>query len=290
MIKAAWTGWDGSEWDLRSGQVRLTNGGFEGLSMAPVENFTRETALTDGQRYTGWRAQPRKVLMPVLIGQAQSELAWLQLERAWWKTMRPGKEGTLSITAPDGATRTLGLRFEDDGGLPMGKDPSMDRLTLVPFVMTADNPWWSGPQVDRELRGGDAPVNWLGGASGKAAPFVIGRASLLGRVTLDNPGDMPAYPIYRVRGPVDSWKVEIGASAVSSETPLLAGETLVVETSPSRQVAYLYADGVQTNVTRQLVDVNFAAIPAEDSARLDVTLVGNGSMTVEYVPRYFRAW
>lgn len=290
MIGVTWTGWDGSVWDLRTGSVHLTDGGVEGLSMLDSDVFTRETALVDGQRFTGWRAKPRRVLLPVLIGQAATELEWLALDRAWWKTMRPDREGTLTVTAPDGSSRHIALRFDSDGGMAMSRDPSRHRLTVAPLAMIADDPWWKGEPVVNSFNNGTAPVNFFGGASGLATPFIIGSANTVDSAALTNEGDIPAYPIHYFAGPLSAFSVSIDSKPVAGTFALLDGQTLEVETAPSRQVAYLIQGETKTNVTRQLSSLEFTPIPAEETVHLDLLLTGTGSLIVAYTPRYFRAW
>jgi hypothetical protein len=165
MIEMTWTGWDGSVWDLRTGQVRLTNDGVEGLSNLDFTIYTQDTALRDGQFMTGWKAAPRDVIMPVMLGPVESDLEWLTLERAWFKTMHPAKPGTLSITAPDGSARGPTLRFLDDGGKAYETDPSKRRMNVYAMRMVADDPWFIGPSFGRKFQAPKQTTDFYGGGA-----------------------------------------------------------------------------------------------------------------------------
>ena len=54
MIQVQVEGWDGSLWDLRTGDVRLAPVGLQGLGSFWFVDFTHETVMIDGQRLYGW--------------------------------------------------------------------------------------------------------------------------------------------------------------------------------------------------------------------------------------------
>lgn len=299
MIGIKWVGWDASEWDMRSGLVKLAKGVL-GLGALSYADFTQTSALRDGQRHVGWRGEPRKVLLPVLIGQSANELEWLTTDRAWWKTMHPAKAGQLQVTAPDGSRRSLGLRFVDDGGMSFDHDPTRDRLSVAVLSMIADDPWWVGPAFTKSFSAGSNPQNFFGGGTNLATPFIIGEANTIGSASVTNPGDVDAWPDYIVDGPCTAWGVTVNGKSVSASVELAANQQLVVETSPARQVATLvtggfFVDGrriggVSSNVTKLLQSIEFTPIPAGTSVPLDVSINGTGKITLSGVPRYFRAW
>ncbi len=300
MIGVKWIGWDGSEWNLQTGDVVMTKGGVVGLGHPDLEIFYQNTALSDGQRYMGYRAKPRTVLLPVLIGQSLNEEAWIATDNAWWRTMRPDKPGTLIVTAPNGTSRSIKLRFVDDGGMLFDHDPTADRLMPAVLNMVADDPWWVGTTFSRKFSAGDAPTDFFGG--GTAPDFHISAASTLGSVQIENPGDVDAWGVFYIEGPATSFMVKIDGQPISSTEPVAANSQLQIETAPNRQVAYLVVGGevngetgfryggVRSNATRLLAEVNFAPIPADDGAVLDIALTGTGSVTLRADPRFFRAW
>lgn len=301
MIGVKWTGWDGSEWDLKNGSVHLTPGGIKGLGSLEADTFVSTTALLDGQRFKGWRAKPRDVLLPVLLGQGATELEWLAIERKWWRTMQPGKTGIIAVTAPDGLTRRLKARFVDDGDMAYDHDPSRDRLSVAVLSLIADDPYWYGDAFTQSFSGGSDPVNFFGGAAGKATPFYVGSSSTLGASKVVNPGDVDTWPLYLIDGPVTAFSVTVAGAPIAGTMPVPAGSQLQIDTDPTRQTATLVTGGtigdngvmvggVATDVITLLSAVQFSRIPAGGTVNFNVSVTGVGRVTMLGSPRYFRAW
>lgn len=298
-INITWTGWDGSEWDLRTGPVRLTNGGIKGLLSLSFDSFTRDSAARDGQRFQGWRAQPRDVLLPVIQMRQPTEDAWLDVDRSWWRTMQPGQVGTLAVTTGDGDVRKLDLRFVDDGDHPYDQDPTIQRVSVWAIKMIADDPYWySDNEWGTRFTNAGQGVKFLGGGAlddptpGLGTPIVLGATFTTDGAVLTNPGDVNAWPLYRLRGPLTSFSIGVDGGTVSGAVPIAAGQTLEVNTSPTMQTARLYNDatGTYTNVIRQMTAFGFRPIKPGVDIKIAVKLSGSGSLEVTGIPRYFKAW
>lgn len=287
MIRLEWLGTDGSVWDLRDGPVRLAATGTKGLGIGALTTFTRQSAVQDGQVATGWRADPREVSLPLLKSYpGWSALAWADVDRAWWDACQPHKVGAFRVTDWDGNVRTLPARLTDDG-YSMDFDPhdmGQDEF-LATFV--ADQPWWLGPSIGASF-GAASLGDFLAG--GTAPPFVISSSNSSGTQNVVNPGDLDAWPVWNLQGPLASFTLNVGGSLVqsSSTLALLAGQSLTINTDPSTGQTALREDG--TNVTRYLAAYGFAPIPAGGSRTVAVTTTGTGAVTMALQPRYFRAW
>lgn len=292
MIGLEFWGTDGSYWDLRNGPVQVLQKGLEGLGKAPIEFFQRATAGGDGEELTGWRAKPRPVFLPLLLGVNTNEETWEQLERDWWSANRVGKYARLRATLPSGAWRELSMRYQDDGGQAYEVDPSVDAFSIVGLNYRADKqPWWTSAPVSRSFRSGDVGVNFFGGAGATAGPpFVIARANLAGGVVLNNPGDLDAWPVFRIEGPSSAFDATIDGATVGGNIEVGPGEVLTVNTNPRVQTALLEEGGVVRNVTPQLTQADFRRVPAGDSRNLQFSIYGEGLLTVELQPIYERAW
>lgn len=473
MIGITWTGQDGSVWDLRTGRVRLM-GEVEGLGYLGFDRFTQDTAARDGQRFQGWRAGPRSVLLPVLVGPGRDETDYINLERAWWKSLHPNYPGKLSITTHDGMTRELILRLVDDGKPAFKEDPTKRKLIGYPLNLIADDPYFYGKTgFGRTFGNIESPVSFLGGgkvgatyawsgtpgnststetlnqlvrtnyalspaargggwvspsgtlayrtgsgipgigpssyariaptsaadsklgsgasvvdgsvvtlsgyvrtsyptdvtmtvqftnasgnavgapltavqtvaagewnrmsilnvvapatttgalltfsavplaagntidatgllveqgsavgdyfdgSSAKGTPLVLGKSYSTDAATLANPGDVEAWPIYTLTGPLNSWSITVGTGVLAGGT-LAKGDTLTIDTSPVAQTAILRKpDGSTSNVIRTLSSWGFRRIPAGDSVKLTIKLSGAGTVQVSGQPRYFKAW
>jgi len=279
-----WTGWDGTEWDLtdyRSG-VFLQNSGVEGLTMPAHTAWTAGSPAVHGQYYRGHVVEPRTVFWPVHIYGDTSE-EWLSRNAAFWRTMHPGKYGTWSVTTPGGSQRTLSCRFVDDGGHSYGLDPSMAGWASYAVSLIADQPFWLGEPQRRTWAQSD-PVDFFGGLA-KGPPFRISSGSQLATATITNEGDVEAWPVWTIRGPATSVTVGVDGRTVQWSITLAEGDTLVIDTDPTVQCAWL--NGV--DVTAQLGTASFAPIPAGEDRPLSLTMAGTGSVQAEITPRYYMA-
>jgi hypothetical protein len=282
-IEIQWTGTDGSEWDLRRGPVRTTSAGIKGLSMPDVQDQVKTTALRDGQRLSGWRLKPREVWLPLRFkDDAERDVEGLQ--RQFWRSMAIGDLGTLTVTDGAGSARSIGLRFQDDGGLSYKIDPYI--LTdAIGVSMIADQPWWEGPAQTFDYSLGDVvPVDFFGAGAGAPDFYIMARSGSSAQ-SITNLGDQPAWPTVTLVGDFLSFRLGVGGHYVGGPIVVGGSDTLLVETDPLRQLVFLNAD----KVTRQLTEIDFAPIPKGASVPLSLDVTGTGRVTVSIKPRYARA-
>lgn len=283
MIGIKWVGTDGSVWDLRGGPVRTTLAGIQGLAMPEVDDQVRETALMDGQRLTGWKLKPRSVWLPLKFHDvANTDVEGVQ--RAFWASLAIGQVGTLTITDGSGATRSIDLRFQDDGGVSYGLDPY---IWHAPFGITfvADSPWWYGPAQTSYYSLGDTATQTFFGNGAGAPTFYILPNQGASATTLNNPGDQPAWIEWTIQGPLTAFRLGVDGHFVGGPIAVPTGSLLTIETDPLRQLAFL--DG--TKVTRQLTEVDFAPIPVGTTVPVSIDVTGLGKLTATIYPRYARA-
>lgn len=282
--RMSWTGWDGSEWDLtnpKSG-VFLTGKGVEGLGMPSHQAWIGESPATHGQYYRGHVVEARPVFWPVYLFSGKGTAEWLELDRAFWRSLQPGKHGTWSVSTPTGGTRSLSCRFVDDGRHTVDRDPMVRGWASYGVSLIADSPFWVGLPVRRTWAQSDA-VSFYGAG---APVFNISSGSQLASAKITNEGDLEAWPVWTIKGPVTSVTVGVDGATVQWNVALTADDTLVIDTDPTVQCAWL--NGV--DVTSQLGTANFAPIPAGEELPLSLTMAGTGSVEAAITPRYYRAW
>ena len=282
-----WVGWDGSSWmlsDPKSG-VFLTQEGVEGLAMPPAVDWVSPGSPgLHGQEFTGWVAEARPVFWPIFLFHDSGSKYWQERDTAFWRSLRRGEYGTWRVTTTAG-TRELRCRFSDDGGHTFDRDPHYFGWASYGVSLMADDPFWKGPSVRRSWKQGD-PVQFFGGALGKAPLFHIMSGSQLSTATMTNEGDVDAWPRWTVTGPLSSVSVGVGDAQVSWSGTLLEGQVLTIDSDPRDQTAFI--DGV--DVTADLGAYDFAPIPPGEDRSLSLTMSGTGTVTAEITPRYFRAW
>lgn len=284
-LRPTWTGWDGSVWDLsdRASGVLLARGGTRGLSMPPVRRYASAGPAVAGSRYRGNIAEEREVFWPLHVLSSPGE-AFASLERDFWRTMHPDRQGTWTITAPDGSSRYLRLRFVDDGAHAFDVLPVKFGRATYGITLVAEQPFWEGaPTVRRFEPGAAVPFYSPTGAY----IFALSPDTVTANADIDNPGDVDSWPTYLIEGPTTTVSVGVDGRLVEVPFALLAGETLTIDTDPTAQTA-IDQDGVER--TSDLGAADFAPVPPGSSVPLDVDIVGTGSVTVTLPSLFYRAW
>ena len=279
-----WVGWDESVWDLTgdASGVRLMPG-VRGLGPVKHTHWRSQSPAVAGSRWRGAVADARDVFWPLFLFNDQGSREWVEYDRAFWRTLDPRKTGTWVVELPDGSTRSLTLRFEDDSQPEWELDPILAGWTTYGIRLTADDPFWAGETVRRSWQE-QARRDFLPAAAGEG--YYVSSGSTLGSATLTNPGDVDAHVKWTVRGPFSSVSVGVGGALVTAPITAVEGQTLVIDTDPAVQAAFL--DG--TDVTAQLTSAEFGVLPPGEAVPLSLTMAGTGIISAEFTPRYLRAW
>lgn len=284
---STWTGWDGSVWDLLtyadSGVLLMR--GVRGLGKPTHDRYSSQSPALAGSRWRGYRTTEREVFWPVAVYADTANSRWVATDRAFWRTMHPGRPGTWTITQPSGEVRSLVCRFVDDGAQVFDVDPLTAGWTAYGVTLVADEqPFWSGQTITRTFRA-SAASDFYGGSGGP--PFYISSASTLASAAITNPGDVEAYPVWTITGPTTSVSVGLAGNLVDVPFTLATGVSLVIDSRPTAQTA---VDSLGVERTAELGSANFAAIPPGESVPLTLTMAGTGIVQVDLTPLYDRAW
>jgi hypothetical protein len=302
FVKTAvtWTGWDGSVWDLTAPDsgVVLVNEGVEGLHLPTFRAWTRQSPAVPGQTFAGAIAEPRDVVLPLLVFEDGTSQEWLDRDRAFWRSMHPARYGTLTVSpAGTGTSRSLRLRLvPEDHAFSM--DPVFACWAAYVVRLVADRPFWEGQPVR---------AAWTSPTSQEfyetTGPHLVNINS--GHVAADaevtNAGDEDAWPVWTVIGPVTAAHMGVG-DLVLDAPAVEAGKALVIDTDPRVQTVIEYdydaGDGTEPEAFTDPVDrtadlagaVDFAAIPAGGTSPINISITGGGLLRVELTPLYWRAW
>ena len=280
----------GAVWNLRTGPVRMAPGA-QGLGLVPLLAFTTPRGLRGGQRVTGFAAQSNELKLPMKFGYpGWSAQAWEAIDAAWWPAIRPHLFGTLRVTATDGSQRSVVVRTTSDGPLAWDQDPADVQMTDFDWGLIADDPYWIGPAVSTPY-GVPAAGQPFYGAGGYGPPFYLSAGNSNGSQVLTNPGDVPAWPVWTLNGPITSFTITNADGSTISGTPnLAAGEQLVIDTTEdAKSATRIAADGVTTSdYTPSLTTWQWRPIPAGSSSAISVALSGTGGATAVIRPKYLR--
>lgn len=282
-----WEAWDGTNWSLsdqESGLVLMR--GARGFGRVTQDNHRDEHASLAGSRYRDFRVTNREIFLPIHLFSDGDSDAWVKHNRAFSRTMRAGTTGWIHMVHPDGEHRKIEARYDKGMEEAYELDPAFYGWATYGIYLTAEQPYWESADPISKSWGTDEPVYFFGGEAvdGLGPPFGIANMQNLSTATITNPGDAPASPVWRVYGPSDSASVGVDGRTIGVPFPLLAGESVTIDTRPQEQTA-IREDG--TDVTDQLSSFNFAEIPAGSSVPLDIELTGlGGRVEVELVPLY----
>jgi hypothetical protein len=283
-VSMSWRGWDGSTWELTNSDsgVFLMSGGVEGLAMPAHQAWVGQSPAVHGQFYRGHVVEPRQVFWPLFLYSDVSSEEWVARDRAFWRSLHPGKHGMWLATVPGRGERTLSCRFADDGQHAFEMDPVFRGWAKYGVTLIADDPFWRGTPVRRSWAQSTAE-----GFYGPGNPlFRISSGAQLGTATMTNSGDVEAWPQWTITGPLTSVTVGVDGRTIQWTVELVAGDVLVIDTDPAVQSAWLNG----ADVTAQLGAVDFAPIPAGEDRTLSLQMTGTGTVEATITPRHYRAW
>lgn len=299
--RVTWTGHDGSIWDLTDpdGGVVLLRDGVEGLHLPKFKQWIRQSPAVPGQTFTGAIAEPRNVVLPLAVYNDENSLAWVEHDRAFWKSMHPRRAGILTISpAGTGSSRSIHLRLVPEDHT-YDIDPAFARWAEYSTVLVADQPFWEGLPVRAVW--GAAPAQEFYEETGPQLINIMTGHTTSG-ATLENAGDEDAWPVWTIVGPSSATHMGIGNDIVEIPFDIPEGKAVVLDTDPRIRTALEYDYIPATSETpEELLNpmdrtadltgaVKFARIPGGATATVNVSLAGNGLIRVELTPLYWRAW
>lgn len=303
-LDLTWYAADGTVWDWMEGTQGVILG--EGIDGVLFPDFEQQTTPTpSGRRYNGTRWKPATVAATLQVADtvAAAETLengrtgyrrgplWRELDRRVRRSLSPVEPGRLVCNA-DGQSRFLRLRLEDLS-YTIRKWPDIRGLVEYDVEMVDDEPFWKGePLVTTfEYQETSTADYYGGGVEGvtKGPNFFIspGNSSASG-VYVPNPGEVEAWPVWEVTGPVQA---TIGIGDAVTDLPFLgAGESLTLVTNP---VNRSITDGMGNRAWHMVPTRRFAAIPAGDQIPVVVNTTESGpgsSVRLTITPNYLGAY
>lgn len=303
-LRMLWRAANGEEFDLlgRSGMV-LANKGVEGLHMPKIDYWDSDSPARHGAMVRGWRTPMREAYWPLFIWSDISSDEWLDRDRRFWATMHPDQPGWWRVITPGGGWRELQLRFASDDTSPE-LDPVKFGWLLYGITLRADWPFWQGAEV-RQSFAPPTQRNFFGGGAlpvtaweqrGAATPFWISASTSVIDTSITNPGDLPAWPTWRVHGPFSEVGIIVDGHELHwPDAPDFASSDqdsgLLISTDPNAPSVRAFSpSGIGENLIHRLDRRDFAPIPARATTRFQITLDGAGWVEASFRPNYLRAW
>lgn len=212
--------------------------------MPPVTIHTVRVPQAQGGRFRHARHDERLVTIPVVVpGAAVGRTE----TRRWARALDPLRgEGTLTVVQGEHAGRQIVCAYET--GLEQWTEEGYELLGLTTLGFRAADPYWQDAAESSLV----ATINSTAFTWFPFFPLILGSSDVFAQATINNVGDVDAWPIITVLGPgTDLTLTNLTTGEMWQLTGnIAAGATLIVDTRPGHKSARL--DGV--NVFGRLSD------------------------------------
>lgn len=194
---------------------------------APPFEYTLDPVPAGGDMVRFIRTEAARIVWPMHVwGETYEQFTdrYRQLRQAIMSTVHLNTSGLLRVARPDATAREIEV-FYEAGFEGQGGENWIYANPVITFL--APNSYWRSTtpiEIQREYVG--SSQSWLN-------PFMsVSPGQVLGESTANNPGDVPAFPIWTLHGPMTSFTAtnhRTGQEFILSYS-LLAGETITITT------------------------------------------------------------
>lgn len=196
-ITATWTDPDGIVWplsDISDNTGWFTTFGIAGWGACQYEIVT-DPVSRGGESVRFLRAKPARITWPLYVW-GETHLQFVQrfraLRHAFLKTMQRRKPGTLTVSRPDGTSRAIDCYLEDGWAGEAGQGWLSASAVLTLYA--PDGAWYDTQQIR-------VPRSYGVGADYLHPYMTVSSSQVLGQTTIQNPGDLEAWPTWTITGP-----------------------------------------------------------------------------------------
>jgi hypothetical protein len=208
--------------------------GVTGLGLPPVQQQYLEGA-GDGGRRRGKRVLMRDIDLPLLVQGEDGD----GLEQ-WLSRLATILEDDATLTWIDRNGNPWSTRVARVGGgdYTYGEDTVGEQGACdIRMVITvrAEDPYFTRKQVSTQTL---APAASKGLLTGSLSALQLTGSQALGTITLHNPGDVKAYPVWTIYGPGNNFKaVSPSGEVLWWQGSLSTGDVLTIDTRPGAGTA-----------------------------------------------------
>lgn len=198
--------------------------GVTGLGLPDISTQWLEGA-GDGALFRGQRVLPRDIDLPLYLAAPDREGLKKLVSRLALMLAGPC---TLRLIEGDGSSWSTGVRRVGGGGYVYGSDTTGERDLTMIITLRAGDPFWTYSQLSQKIvTNSGAGRGLLNGL----AKLQVSSSQAIGEITLGNPGDAPALPVWTVTGPGLNFRAQSanGQEFLWTGT-LVGGEKLIVDT------------------------------------------------------------
>jgi hypothetical protein len=273
MVNFYLDGANGDTIQLDDGQLFQLTNGFRGTGITPSELRVTQSA-SDGAVWRSTRKQSRDFDIPLVVfGSSRPDLESRLRQLARALSDRQGQP-TLRAVYPSGEEWAIKVNFVAGAETTYGEDGN-NLFARWPMTWQAPDPYWVSNTI----------VSFAVGSSGgqgllpELDELNVSSSQALGNVTLDNPGDVDAYPVWTLEGPFTDVVITRGGVGFTYNEELLVGESVVIDAKAATVLSG------STNKYEFLGSApKLFAIPAGPS---EISLVANGADSNTRIAGYF---
>lgn len=292
-LGVTWRGADGSEWDLSDwgSGVALLADGVSGLHWPQFDLSAVQADMVDGQVATGVRVMPRPVEFKVGVW-ADTADAWSDLDARWWRSWHPLATGVLTISSRRGS-RSIQLRLQPGEQYSFGRDPNTRGFAQYEVEAVADSPLWTGDPIVRRWSAIEvAPFLDPAGSP----PFWVTPRSLVDSATMENPGDVSAWPVWTVTAFGGAVNLSITCDGGTIGLPTVAaGTTVRIDTNPISGGCDRGVLDEETGELTGVVDIDPLVtpwqprrVPPGAEVPIGLSMTGPGRVVCSLTPLHYR--
>lgn len=279
---------DGTVYNLSDPLRMVSTLGRRGFDAAQYTVFADESPLVDGEVFRGARALPRDLILPIYL-RADTRPQFLALKRELLAKLAPTRGlASLEVAEDDGTRRRIECYFTGRGAEGEGaRDRAGRNWARYNLELRCPDPFWKGDPIRLEFVPPDTTNTFL-----PILPLRVQSGQTFGDAQFDNPGDVMAYPIWTIHGPV------AGNVILRRTTPgfttrsiilaltLGAGDWVVVDTRPDRLAI---VDDADVNRWPALADGSSLWRVTPGANSVEVVVPGTGPTTrivLDVEPRF----
>ena len=204
----------------------ILNQNFVGFGIPPAQ-VRIENSAGDGGVFRHSKRGVRDVDLPITVlgtdrNDVQTKLR--RLSRLLQDTSGPTK---IKATYSSGETLTLDAHYVGGAESQWGTDAGLVWNKWV-LSFQCPNPYWESDALE-EFR--VTTGNTGRGLLPQLSKLKVTSSQVYGVITVDNSGDVPAYPVWFIRGPISDVVISNGTQSFSFTETVNDGETITVNTA-----------------------------------------------------------
>jgi len=227
----------GKEWPLDGTRGMWRQPGRKGFHAPSYTHYRDESPAVDGAFWRGVRATIRELFIPVvIIGDTRADL--LTARRELIAAISPKRgECTIVSRQPDNTYRSIDARYVSGMEGEEGRGAYGVRIMTYGLTFVADDPYLYGPPIPLKWGSGDVTRTELPIPGADTFYEVVSASRILGDSTVDNTGDVDAYPLWVFNGPFTAIELAnetSGKSLTLTHTAATSADTITIDTRPGQ--------------------------------------------------------